>query len=67
MQHYIFSLLSSNYNLTIDRIIGALRHGKNIVITINAHDKQYLRSKMCMVGTTEAEDGKNRMETHYMV
>ena len=33
---YFLSLLSSNFNINIDRMIGAPKHGKDIVDTINA-------------------------------
>ena len=46
---YFLSLLSSNFNITIDRMIGAPGHGKGIVDAINACDKRYLKEKMCMV------------------
>ena len=42
---YFLSLLSSNFNITIDRIIGALGHGKDIVDVSNACDKRYLKEK----------------------
>ena len=36
---YFLSLLSSNFNITIDRMIGAPGHGNDIVNAINACDK----------------------------
>ena len=39
-------------------MIGALGHGKDIVDAIDACDKRYLKEKMCMVGTPEADDCK---------
>ena len=55
---YFLSLLSSNFNITIDRMIGTLVHGNDIVDAINACDKRYIKEKMCMVGTPEADDWK---------
>ena len=39
-------------------MVGAPGHGKDIVDTINARDKRYLKEKRCMVGTPEADDCK---------
>ena len=64
---YFLSLLSSNFNINIDRMIGAPGHGKDIVDAINACDKRYLKEKMCMIGTPEAEDSKKRMDAHAMI
>ena len=61
------SLLTSNFNLTIDRMIGVPEHDMDIIHAINICDMQYLRSKMCMIGTPEAKDRKNRIEPHSMV
>ena len=64
---YFLSLLTSNFNITIDRMIGALGHGKDIVDAINACDRRYLKEKMCMVGTSEADDCKKIMDAHTMI
>ena len=45
-------------------MIGAPGHGKVIVDAINTCDKRYLKEKMCMVGTPEADDCKKRMDAH---
>ena len=42
---YFLSLLSSNFNITIDRMIGIPGHEKDIVDAINACDKRYLKEK----------------------
>ena len=62
-----FSLLLSNFSITIDRMIGTPGYGKYIVDAINACDKRYLKEKMCMVGTLEADDCKKRMDAHAMI
>ena len=57
VHHYIFfTILSSNYNITIDRIIWAPGYGNDMVHVISSSDKKYLRTKICMVGTAEADD-----------
>ena len=43
---YYLSLLSTKYNINIDRAIGAPGHGKNIVDGLNAVDKHYLKKIM---------------------
>ena len=48
-------------------MIGAPEHGKDIVNTINACDKSYLKEKMCMVGTPEADDCKKRIDAHAII
>ena len=63
---YFVSLLSSNYNITIDRMIGIPRHVKDIVDAINACDKRHLKKKMCMSRTPEADDSTKRMDDHAM-
>ena len=64
---YFLSLLSSNFNIIIDRMIGTPEHGKDIVDAINACDRQYLKEKMCMIGTPEADDSTKRMDTYAMI
>ena len=39
-------------------MIGTPGHGKDIVDTINACDKRYLKEEIYMVGTPEADDYK---------
>ena len=48
-------------------MIGAPGYGKGIVDAINACDKKYLKEKMCMAGTPEADDCKKRMDDHAMI
>ena len=64
---YFLSVLAVKHGIIIDRAIGAPGHGKDIVDGINAIDKEFLRSKMCMIGTPEASDGNKRMAAHSMV
>jgi hypothetical protein len=64
---YFLSVLAVEHGIIIDRAIGAPGHGKDIVDGINAIDKEFLRSKMCMIGTPEASIGNKRMAAHSMV
>ena len=49
-------------------MIGAPGHGgKDIVDAINTCDKRYLKEKMCMIGTPEADDSTKRMDAHAMI
>ena len=48
-------------------MIGAPGHGKDIVDSINACDKRYLKEKMCMIGTPEADDCTKRIDAHAMI
>ena len=48
-------------------MIGALGHGKEIIDGINTCDKRYLKGKICMVGTPEADDCNKRMLAHSMI
>ena len=53
---YFDSMLSSEFDLTIDAAIGAPGHGKDQVDGLNAVDKRTLRAAMCVKGTPEACD-----------
>ena len=64
---YLLSVVATEFNITIDRAIGAPGHGKDLVDGLNAMDKIYLRHKMCMIGTPEANDAAARMRAHAMV
>ena len=48
-------------------MIGAPGHGKDIVDAINACEKRYLKEKMCMAGTPEADDYNKIMDAHTMI
>ena len=39
------SMISTNFNIIVDRMIGALGHGKDMVDGINACGKRYLMGK----------------------
>ena len=42
---YLLSIVSTNFNIIVDRMIGAPRHGKDVVNGISACDKRYLMGK----------------------
>ena len=43
---FIFlSIISTNFNIIVDRMIGAPGHGKDVVDGINACDKRFLMGK----------------------
>ena len=64
---YFLSLLSSDFNITIDRMIGASGYWKEFMDAINACDKIYLKDKMHMVGTPEADDSAKIMKDYTIV
>jgi hypothetical protein len=64
---YLVSLLASQKHVVIDRAIGAPGHGKDIVDGLNATDKRFLKGKMCLIGSPEANDSAHRMVAHSMV
>ena len=64
---YVLSYVSSKYKITIDRMIGTPGHGKDVVDSTNVCDKRYLKGKMCMFGTPEADNCNKRMMTHSMI
>ena len=41
----LLSIVSTNFNIIVDRMIGAPEHGKDVVDEINACDKRYLMGK----------------------
>ena len=64
---YFLSLLSSNFNIIIDRMIGAPVHSKDIMDVMNSFHNRYLKGKMCMVGTSAVDYSTKIMEDHVMV
>ena len=64
---YLLSLLAYQFDIIIDRAIGAPGHGKDIIDALNAIDKIFLRRKFCMIGTPEADDRNCRMAAHSML
>ncbi len=64
---YLLSLLASQKHVVIDRAIEAPGHGKDIVDGLNATDKRFLKGKMCLIGSPEANGSAHRMVAHSMV
>ena len=62
-QYYV----SAKYNIIVDRMIGTLGHGKDIVYGINSCEIWYLKVKMCMVSTPEAGDYNKRILAHSII
>ena len=42
---YFLSIISTNFNIIVDRMIGAPGHGKDVVDGINACNKRFLMGK----------------------
>ena len=59
------SIISTNFNFIVDRMIGAPGHGKDGVNGINNIVKRYLMEKICMIGTLEVDDYKSKMNAKY--
>jgi hypothetical protein len=64
---YLNSVLSSEHGFVIDHAVNAPGHGKDIVDGLNATDKNFLKQKMCLVGTPGAQNQETRMEAAAMV
>lgn len=61
------SVISSIYNVVIDRMIQDPRHGNDMVDGINACGKRYLMGEICMIDTTEVDNRKSRMNIHSII
>ena len=48
-------------------MIGAPDHGKDLVDSINASNKIYLKCKIYMIGTPEADNCSKRIKAHSMI
>ena len=59
---HLLKVLASQKGIVNNRAIGATVHGKDKVDGLNATDKRFLKVKMCLIGSPEANDGKKRME-----
>ena len=60
-------MLSVQFDMTIDRQVGAPGHGKDIIDGINAVDKNYIAKGFCMTNTPEANNGATRISAESMV
>ena len=61
---YLLNILCLKFNIVIDRAIGAPGHGKSVIDGLNAVDKHYLKTVMCMSGTNRADDINTRMRMY---
>jgi hypothetical protein len=46
---YLFSDISIHFGVTVDCMIGAPGHGKDVVDALNATTKKFIKQKMCML------------------
>ena len=60
-------MLSSNFNIIIDIVIGEPGHRKDIVYITNSDDKRYLKEQKCIIGTPETNNRTKGMKAHAMV
>jgi hypothetical protein len=63
---YLLSVLSSSqFGVTVNRMIGAPGHGKDVVDALNATTKKYIKQKMLMVSNPGSDECCNRkMKVH---
>lgn len=64
--YFLLSKLAHHYGITIDRAIGAPGYGKDIVDAMNAIDKMFIASCMCLIGTLKADDKERLMSAESM-
>ena len=50
------SIISTNINSIVDRMIGVTGHGEYVVDRINAYDKRCLMRKIYMISTPKDDD-----------
>jgi hypothetical protein len=60
-------MLSVQFDVAIDRQVGAPGHEKDIIDGINAVDKNHVAKAFCMTNTPEANNGANWMSADSMV
>jgi hypothetical protein len=60
-------MLSVQFDVTIDRQVGAPGHEKDIIDGINAADKNHIAKAFCMTNAPEANNGANRMSAESMI
>ena len=53
---YLLSVLAYVHRIIINRMINAPGHGKGMIDGLNAVDKQFIRRKMCFIGSAEASN-----------
>ena len=63
---YLLSLLSKEYNIVIDRAVGAPGHGKDVVDGLNAVDKAFLKKAIMGNKNPEQVQTSKDMLAHEM-
>ena len=53
---YLLTVLSSSYDIIIDRAINVPGHGNNVVDVLNGIDKRYSKGKMELIGKLWSKD-----------
>jgi hypothetical protein len=61
---YLLSVLSSQFGVTIDRMIGAPGHGKDVVDALNATTKKFIKQKMRMVSNPGNDESERKMKAY---
>jgi hypothetical protein len=61
---YLLSMLALQFNVVIDRAVGAPGHGKDVVDGLNAVDKRFLRNAMFRILNPEETSTNNSMQSH---
>jgi hypothetical protein len=61
---YLLSVLSSQFGITFDRMIGAPGHGKDVVDALNATTKKHLKQKMRMVANPGNDESERKMKAY---
>jgi hypothetical protein len=61
---YLLSVLSSQFGITFDCMIGAPGHGKDVVDALNATTKKYLKQKMWMVANPGNDQSERKMKAY---
>jgi hypothetical protein len=62
---YLLSVLSSQFGVTVDWMIGAPGHGKDAVDALNATTKKYIKQKMRMVNNPGSDEScDQKMKVH---
>jgi hypothetical protein len=56
---YLLSVLSSQFGVTIDHMIGAPGHGKDVVDALNLTTKKYIKNLKCAWSQTQGMMSQN--------
>ena len=61
------SIISTNFDVVVDRIIESPGYGKEVIDGINSCGKRYLMGEVYMIGNPEADDNEKKMNHNLMV